>query len=395
VTIAFDAPLNSQMLGQVTLSGSSGSVPVSRTLTNGNQTLTVVPAAGLRPNTLYTLTIAGVSDLSRHAMSAPVTTMFTTGAGADVTPPAVTVVDPANGTTGVPPNTLIWVRFNKQVAVTTANLKVYPTSTGLAVVVAGSVGLSADGRTATFSPAGLLQAGTPYGVFLTEGMTVYFLSSLPLATGPTYDVNFNYQGLMDVIGNLLRCGPACNFSFTTGVAPSSTGPQVTGVSPAGGSTAVPINGRVMVQFNEPVDSQTLGQVTLSGTSGPVSVIRSLTNGNQTLLLVAAVTLRPSTPYTVQIAGVTDLSGFNPMIPVTVNFMTGSTADFSLPQVSNVGPASGATEVPANTPIQIRFNKAMNLLTIGNSSFNVSINGGEPNRGNDCVGARWTQLDVCS
>ena len=41
-------------------------------LSNANQTLTLVPSVPLRGNTLYTLTIASVADLSGHAMPTPV-----------------------------------------------------------------------------------------------------------------------------------------------------------------------------------------------------------------------------------------------------------------------------------------------------------------------------------
>ena len=207
-------------------------------------------------------------------------------------------------------------------------------------------------------------------------MTVYFLPSGPLATGRTYTINVNSPspGLTDVLGNLVHWCCGLTFSFTTGVAASTIGPQVTAVSPANGLTEVPLDAEVMIQFNEPVDVQTVGQVTLSATSGPVPVLASLSNGNQILNLMTLVTLRPNTAYTVNISGVTDLSGVSAMMPVTTTFNTGSTVDFSVPQVTGAIPANGATGVATTAAIQIQFNKTMNPLTISNSTFNVASNG---------------------
>jgi hypothetical protein len=179
-----------------------------------------------------------------------------------------------------------------------------------------------------------------------NGMTVYFLSSQPLATGRSYTFNVNSfsSGLTDVLGNLLHGCCGFNLSFTTGVGASTSGPQVTGVSPANGLTQVPTNSRVMIQFDEPVDVQTLGEVVLTSSSGSVTALVNLTNGNQTLNLVPLVTLRPNTQYTLNISGVTDLSGVSAMIPMTTTFTTGSGVDFTAPQVALVNPSNGASGV---------------------------------------------------
>ena len=61
--------------------------------------------------------------------------------------------------------------------------------------------------------------------------------------------------MTDLVGNLLTscCGNVNNYSFTTGFAPSTTAPQVTGVNPANGLTQVLINAQVVIQSNEPVN----------------------------------------------------------------------------------------------------------------------------------------------
>jgi len=134
-------------------------------LSNGNQTLALLPNGPLPGATTYTLTVAGLADLSGHVMSAPVTTTFTTGPGVDFSPPAALQVDSRPPVwTGVPTNALMRVHFSKQVTVTAGNLLVYPTGGNF---LPGSVGVSADGLTATWTPTSPLQVETQYGVYLT------------------------------------------------------------------------------------------------------------------------------------------------------------------------------------------------------------------------------------
>jgi hypothetical protein len=147
---------------------------------------------------------------------------------------------------------------------------------------------------------------------------------------------------------------------------------VAGVSPAPGLQQVPINALVTVQFNEPVNSQSLTQVTLSANGNPVAVSSGLANGNQTLTLVPQAALQANTLYTLTVTGVTDVAG-NPMSgSVTSTFTTGF-VDFSMPGVINVSPVNGANGVSASTTVQVQFNKLMNALSITNSTF-VIFNG---------------------
>ena len=91
VTIQFNEPVDARTLSQVTLSGSGASVAVSRNLSNGNQTLTLVPSVPLQGSTLYTLTIAGVADLSGQTMTAVRRTMLTTTRSATPNSPGYSI----------------------------------------------------------------------------------------------------------------------------------------------------------------------------------------------------------------------------------------------------------------------------------------------------------------
>jgi len=163
VVIQFSEPVDELTINQVTLSGGGGTVTVSGALSNANQTLTLVPVVPLNTGTNYTVSVTGVQDLSGNALTAPSTTTFTTGAGADLTPPTVTMVSPANGATGVPTNSVIQIQFSKRVdplTVTPADFIVFRSATG--IPIPGTIAVSADGLSATFTPNSALSPSTGY-----------------------------------------------------------------------------------------------------------------------------------------------------------------------------------------------------------------------------------------
>jgi hypothetical protein len=112
-----------------------------------------------------------VQDLSGNALIAPLTTSFTTGAGADLTPPTVATVSPVNGASGVLTTVAIQLQFSKRVdslTVSTADFLVFPQATF--IPVPGTVSVSPDGLTATFTPNPPLKPSTGYFVESTGGI---------------------------------------------------------------------------------------------------------------------------------------------------------------------------------------------------------------------------------
>ena len=99
------------------------------------------------------------------------TTTFTTGGGADLTPATITNISPGNGAGGVPTNALIQVQFSKRMdplTVNTGDFLVFPQATF--IPVAGTVSVSADGLTATFTPTTPLTPSTGYFVEVTSNV---------------------------------------------------------------------------------------------------------------------------------------------------------------------------------------------------------------------------------
>ena len=344
VTIQFNEPVNPQTIGQVILKAGSTPVSIIAGLGNGNQTLTLIPAVALSGNTVYTVTITGVADISGNAMTAPVNTTFTTAAGADFTQPVVTLIDPANGSTGVPTNPVIRVQFNKQVAVTSANVELYPTSVGLNIVLPGTLTVSADGLSASFTPAAPLQAGTQYGVYLT--------------------------GITDVTGAAVST--TTYSQFTTGTGTQTTAPTVVAVTPPNGTTGAPVNAKVQVQVSVPVSVVSVGTTGLTLTAGSTPAAGTVSASGSFITFTPTSPLAVSTAYTVTASGFTDLAG-NQVTPFTSTFTTGSSgvADTTAPTVISVVPANNASNVPVGSTVVVTFSKTVNSLTVGTGTVRVS------------------------
>jgi hypothetical protein len=144
----------------------------------------VTPLAALTP---YTLTIAGIADLAATPMAAPVVTTFTTAQNADLSQFMISSVKPASGATGVPTNTTIQVTFSKPIDPLTMNSVTFRlTAQGSGTPIAGTIVLSPDRLTATFTPAAALAPST-----------LHFVSVF---------------SIYDLVGNAV----GVNFSFTTG-----------------------------------------------------------------------------------------------------------------------------------------------------------------------------------
>jgi len=359
IRVRFSKPIN-----PLTASGNSivvttangVTVPTTISFSNNNQDVLAVPNVPLPDNTQITLTVSGISDLAGNA-AAPKTTHFTTGTGPDTTSPVALYANPFSGASNVPLNTNIMLQISEPVdpgSVNSNSFTLFDDQMGQPVT--GSYSVSADGRTITFVPSALLAGDRLYSVLFTDLVT--------------------YIGnITDLAGNQLNqlANPAIrSYDFITGNAVNTVGPQVVGVSPSAGLTGVAINAQVVIQFNKPIDALTVNQVTLSG-NGTVNVTRTLSNGNLNLILVPLVPLNTNTTYTVTVTGVQDLSGNLQSAPVTTGFTTGAGADLTPPTAIGISPASGATGVPTNTVIQLKFSKRIDPLTLNNSTFAVFPN----------------------
>jgi hypothetical protein len=203
----------------------------------------------------------------------------------------------------------------------------------------------------------------------TDLMSVTMTPAKPLFANAQYGYWCN--GAIDLTGN----GQSNDSrNFYTGTGTSSGGPVLIQANPPNGMSSVPLNNTggpwgtaLMLQFNEPVAPNSLGNVTLTPSGGsPLPISTSAVWGNTIAVVGLPWALSPNTTYTFNVAGVTDISG-HPAVPTTSSFTTGSAFDWNTPGIASVLPANGATNVPVSgAAISVTFNEAMNPVLIDTS-----------------------------
>ena len=131
----------------------------------------------------------------------------------------------------------------------------------------------------------------------------------------------------------------------------------------------------MLQFNEPVDADSLIGITLTGNSGPVQISLALSNGNQTLVIKPAQALAVNTTYTLNVSGVSDISGTTSSSQFTSTFTTSGEATVATPTVALLTPANASTGVLTTTTVQVQFSTLMNAITLTPQEITLNVNGG--------------------
>ena len=144
---------------------------------------TFSPTVLLAATTTYTATVTtGATDLAGNALGgnqapAPAASnyvwTFTTGAVADLTPPTVTTVFPADLATGVCPKAVVSATFSESMdpsTITTSTFTLQTSGPPLGPLLSGSVTYDAATKIASFAPSSSLVDTTKYTATITTGV---------------------------------------------------------------------------------------------------------------------------------------------------------------------------------------------------------------------------------
>ncbi|MGB7984257.1 MAG: Ig-like domain-containing protein [Terracidiphilus sp.] len=336
----FSSAIDPNFLSGVTLAG-GGPVTISTSLSAGNTILQLVPSMPLAANTNYTITIAGVKDPAGNTVPT-VTNSFTTGPSYDLNAAAAVNIDPSNYAT-VGTNVTPKIVFNKPLNPIYANNSYFQlvlNDTGQWIPL--NVMMSADGKTVTLTPQEALLPNTEYR---------YYAGS----------------GLQDENGNSVN-GGWWYFYTSTGAATSPL--TVTSISPANGSTGIPLNAQVIVMLSAPMDPTSVTQNSIQLLNGATPVAGTVNWINaQELTFAPTSALAASTAYTVNVAGFKDANG-NAVVPFTSSFTTGTlsgTGGLSFTG-SNIG--WGATVTNPTQAIVMTFSQPLDPATVNSNTLQV-------------------------
>lgn len=168
VTATFSESINPLTVTGATFQLANGATPVAGTVSASGGTATFQPSAPLANATTYTATLTtGIKDPAGNALASSRSWSFTTGAAADIAPPAVTGTSPADGAVGVPAASAITATFGENLDASTLTTATFIVTDAANATVPGAV--TSSGSTATFAPASLAPGAT-YTATLTTGI---------------------------------------------------------------------------------------------------------------------------------------------------------------------------------------------------------------------------------
>jgi hypothetical protein len=186
IGIRFNEAIQTPTVAQFVLTAGGPPITVQITeISDGNRFVRLRPRLPLGASLVHTLMLVGIKDLAGNALAGTASFTFTTAAGADLSSPSLVSFEPTG--TGVGTSAVVQVTFNERVDPTSIGTPNFRVFRGGSTIVTGTVSLSADGRTATFTPSSALAPNTSYSIQI-----------------------FSYT---DLAGNL---GPFQSWSFTTG-----------------------------------------------------------------------------------------------------------------------------------------------------------------------------------
>ena len=332
--IVFGAPINPLTVTDQSASLSVGGagLAVRRTFPQNTQEIILTPLKALPPNSTVSVLLTGLQDMAGRTIP-DASWSFTTGADVDYVSPLVLSTSlPGNGSV-------------VQIAATEAVQLVFskPIDPGLTANI-GSGGWSNNAATSTLSSD-------------LRVLTIAPVNSW--AKGQQYNIDLNL--FTDLSGNVgsFASGISSVLQFQVAFDASLTPANLAAVSPPDGSTAMPLNARLMASFDRPVTAPPGGVTLTDSNSNSMPLEQMYWRDPSVLVFAPAVPLRADTAYTLSISGVSDLSGNTMSTGVTAGFVTGEAPDY----VSPSGNILIVSPLPTNMPIRVRFNKAISPATV--------------------------------
>jgi len=360
VTLTFSKPLNPNTVGNQTFNLFNGTTRLNPSVSLSSDYEVVTMSLGLPQNaTITVVATSGVQDLAGNPL-ANFSSTFTTVNLTSGTRPSVIAERPNSNSGSMPANTPIVLFVNEALNPNTVN------STSLNVsqngtLVAGTIALSGNNQVVSFTPSAPLNAGATVQVFFSPSAT-------------------------DTYGNALN-----NFQYSFTVAQAvltTTAPIVVATVPyngsGNGSNPVPTNSPIDIEFSKAIDPTTVNTtnfvLAFCGNNGQV-VTSTVALRTPTIVRITPKSAlfpsftSPGYCYTVSTA-VKDTNGNALVNQLSNYFYTGSGKDTAQPQVSSITPPNATTNLGTNAPIQIRFNKLINILTVSTSTVQITtmVNG---------------------
>jgi methionine-rich copper-binding protein CopC len=262
VTVTFSEAMNATTItgSTFTLTPSGGSpVAASISYNAGNNTATLTPSSALAYSTTFAVSVtSGAKDLAGNGLVAFSSSFATGAAPADVTPPSIVSITPANRSNNAGANAAVRIQFSEPIDFSTVSSSSFVVKEYLTFPeVPGTRTYEAGTNTIVFTPSTSYVDNKGYNVIVTTGvkdlagnaLSSQFESCFNIAAGngtpismsgfwagniSCLEVHFHLPMVEDGSGNL-SLGPCVeNFCTSYGVSPA-------GVQRLGGDSCPPSN----------------------------------------------------------------------------------------------------------------------------------------------------------
>jgi hypothetical protein len=306
---------------------------------------------------------SNIQDMSGNPLT-NFTSQFTTSQYDSNTNASVVTVRPGNGSGGVGVNSPIVFFTNLPVDPSTASSAVQVAQNNIAIT--GSVQVLDNGYTVQFTPSSPFTAGALIQWWVNSSLT-----------NTTYGTNFN----------------AASGYFLVAADTSTLTPTVQVLSPSYGAT-IPPNAIFDVQFNTPLDATTVNPSNIylydSGTGLHVTATYSTPQPN-TVRIVPGSDLSTSAYIYLYVNTGLHSSTSVPAVNNSWYFYSNGTDDTTLPVVISSVPYNGATGVGVNVTPGVVFSKAIDPVSVNNTTFKV-LSGATPLAGNYWISTDNTRVN---
>lgn len=344
IVITLDEQLSTHCLDNAVLSDGSSEVAFNRSLSSNRRTLVLTPARHLAAGTLYTLSFDGLCDYAGNGLSGTVLSFTTSATGVvDTSKPTISSVVPSSNASGVTVNTEVTITFSERISERSV-VRLYNHSAG-GLTVLGTVNVADN--VLTFTPDEPLRGDTQYRI----------------------EIRWN---IVDLVGNQNYHG---DYYFTTESLEDTDPPTVLMISPETDAVDVHPDGRVVIDFSEPMNPNTINNSNIALYANG-AVIRPTVSRSAT---GESVTLSVSKPWNSLISvvitdKVTDLSG-NAISPYVSTFATGvNNTEFGRPSVSRQIPSNGSRNWLDLDQVLLYINEPMDPSSITADAFRFAENG---------------------
>jgi len=312
-------------------------------LISSNTELLFSPTGLLQDNSDYTIKVSGVKDEAGNVLAEDFVSTFTTGNCVDLDRPTVIDISPINGATNIPVNSLVTVILNEPIdptTVTEETMYVYDQSSGQRI---GGTLQVADNKSAiTFTPNVPFLVGRRHYVYITTG-------------------------ILDLFGNALV---GTTRYFNTSFEPDGAGPEIVSTTIDDGYNGLPLNAKLAVLFDEPINALYLQQIQLQTTLGvEVAVTREISTDRRRVVLSPVQNLDVNSDYVFIIDGVQDSSGNLLANSHQVSFTTGEESDTTLGTdlIWSI-PVNNTQNVPLNPVLSVTLSEPVDPTTVNTSSL---------------------------